>query len=159
LSPGEDRHRRGVYTFIKRTSPYPALTTFDAPSREVCTVRRISTNTPLQALVTLNDTAYVEAAQALARRLIREAGPTAGDRIRRGLRLALIREPESREVDALAALYQRRVAFYRDHREDARKLATQPLGSLPKGWDTAEAAALTSVANVILNLDEFLTRG
>ena len=77
LSPGEDRYRRGLYTFLKRTSPYPALMTFDAPSREVCTVRRITTNTPLQALVTLNDPAYIEAAQALARRMVREAGATA----------------------------------------------------------------------------------
>ncbi len=158
LSPGEDHHRRGLYTFIKRTSPYPALTTFDAPSREVCTVRRISTNTPLQALVTLNDPAYVEAAQALARRLLREAGPAVSDRVRLGLRLALIRDPAAREVDALAALYQRRLTFYRDHRAEAPKLATVPLGPLPEGWDAAEAAALTAVANVILNLDEFLTR-
>ncbi len=158
LSPGEDRYRRGLYTFMKRTSPYPALTTFDAPSREVCTVRRISTNTPLQALVTLNDPAYVEAAQALARRLIREAGPSASERIRHGLQLALIREPESREVDALMTLYQRRLNFYHDHRDEALKLATLPLGPLPEGWDCSEAAALTSVSNVIFNLDEYLTR-
>ena len=101
-SPGDDRYRRGLYTFIKRTSPYPALMTFDAPSREVCTVRRITTNTPLQALVTLNDPAYVEAAQALARRMVREGGSSPHDRIGHGLRLALVRSPESREIDALA---------------------------------------------------------
>jgi hypothetical protein len=158
LSGGEDRYRRGLYTFIKRTSPYPALMTFDAPSREVCTVRRISTNTPLQALVTLNDPAFVEAAQALARRMAREAGSDSRDRIRHGVRLAVVREPESREIDALVSLYDRRVTYYRGHRVEALKLATEPLGPLPDGWDAAELAALTSVGNVILNLDEFLTR-
>jgi hypothetical protein len=158
LSPGDDRYRRGLYTFIKRTSPYPALMTFDAPSREVCTVRRIATNTPLQALVTLNDPAYVEAAQALARRMVREGGTSLHDRIAHGLRLALDRAPESREVEALAGLYDHRLSHYRDHPEDAVKLATDPLGPLPPGWDAAELAALTSVCNVILNLDEFLTR-
>ncbi len=158
LSPGEDRYRRGLYTFVKRTSPYPALTTFDAPSREVCTVRRISTNTPLQALVTLNDPAFVEAAQALARRLTRQGSSSASERIRQGLQLALIREAERREVDALAGLYQRRLTYYRDHRDEAVKLATVPLGPLPQGCDCAEVAAMTAVSNVILNLDEFLTR-
>jgi hypothetical protein len=158
LSPGEDRYRRGLYTFIKRTSPYPAFLAFDAPSREVCTVRRITTNTPLQALVTLNDPAYVEAAQALARRMVREGDRTPVDRISHGFRLALIRNPESREVEALEALYQRRLAHNRDHSDLAKKLASEPLGPLPHGWDPAELAALTAVANVILNLDEFLTR-
>ena len=91
VSPGEDRYRRGLYTFVKRTSPYPALTTFDAPSREVCTIRRISTNTPLQALVTLNDPAFVEAAQALARRLTRQGSSSVSECVGQGLRLALIR--------------------------------------------------------------------
>jgi hypothetical protein len=158
LSHGDDRYRRGLYTFIKRTSPYPALMTFDAPSREVCTVRRITTNTPLQALVTLNDPAYVEAAQALARRTVREGGLSVRERIGHGLRQALVRSPESREIEALAALHDRRLTHYLDHPEEAVKLATDPLGPLPSGWDAAELAALTSVCNVILNLDEFLTR-
>lgn len=79
-SPGEDRYRRALYTEVRRTSPYPSMATFDAPNREVCTVRRTRTNTPLQALVTLNDPVYVEAAQAVARRLVTEGGrppPTA----------------------------------------------------------------------------------
>jgi hypothetical protein len=158
-SPGSERHRRGLYTFIKRTSPYPAMTTFDAPSREVCTVRRISTNTPLQALVTLNDQVYIEAAQALARRALREAGPSAEERIALALRQALVRPGEPREVEALAALYRRRLEHYRKHGDAARTLATDPLGPPPDGADVAELAALTSVCNVILNLDEFLSRG
>ena len=157
-SPGEDKHRRSLYTFIKRTSPYPAMLALDAPSREYCTVRRISTNTPLQALVTLNDPVYVEAAQALARRMVREGGPAPADRIGRGLKLALGREPKAREIEALSDLYAARLSVYESDPDAARKLAAEPIGPLPEGVDPAEAAALTSVANVILNLDEFLTR-
>ena len=76
-SPGEDRYRRGLYTFWRRTVPYPSMATFDAPSREICAIKRIRTNTPLQSLVTLNDPVYVEAAQALARRIVREGGDDA----------------------------------------------------------------------------------
>jgi mono/diheme cytochrome c family protein len=158
-SPGDDKHRRGLYTFLKRTSPYPAMLVFDGPSREFCTIRRLNTNTPLQALVTLNDTVYVEAAQALARRAVREGGPGVPDRIGRAVRLALARPPRPREVESLAALYERRRAFYRDHPGEASTFAAEPLGPLPNGWDAADLAALTSVCNVILNLDEFLTRG
>lgn len=79
-------------------------------------------------------------------------------RLHHGLQLVLIRTPETREIDALEGLYQRRLTYYRAHRDEAVKLATHPLGSLPEGWDCVEAAALTSVANVILNLDEFVTR-
>src|SRR5437667_12416135 len=104
-SAGEDRYRRGLYTFWRRTVPYPSMATFDAPSREICTMRRISTNTPLQAFVTLNDPVYVEAAQALARRIVREGGSGIEDRARCGLRLCLVRSPDHRQVDELVALY------------------------------------------------------
>lgn len=158
LSAGEDRHRRGIYTFLKRTSPYPAMMVFDAPTREFCTVRRIGTNTPLQALVTLNDPAFIEAAQALARRMVAEGGASESTRIARGLQLALIREPEPREIEALTQLYKHRLETYRADLESAQKLATDPLGPAPKASDVAELAALTAVSNVILNLDEFLTK-
>jgi hypothetical protein len=158
-SAGDDRYRRGLYTFVKRTSPYPAMITLDAPSRESCTIRRLNTNTPLQALVTLNDAVYIEAAQALARRAVREGGPSPRSRIALALQLALVRPAESREIDALAELYERRLDSYRNDPAAARTLATEPLGPLPAGWNEAEMAALTSVCNVILNLDEFLTRG
>ncbi|HEY5310892.1 MAG TPA: DUF1553 domain-containing protein, partial [Pirellulales bacterium] len=114
-SQGEDRYRRGLYTFWRRSVPYPSMATFDAPSRELCTMRRIRTNTPLQALVTLNDPVYVEAAQALARRMVREGGSNPEDRIRWALRLCLVREPEEAQVVRLAALYQsEREQFARD---------------------------------------------
>src|SRR6185369_1512541 len=88
-STGDDRYRRGLYTTWRRSNPYPSMATFDAPNREVCTVRRVRTNTPLQALVTLNDPVYVEAAQALARRVVASAGSTPEDRARLGFRLCL----------------------------------------------------------------------
>ena len=154
---GEDRYRRGLYTFAKRTAPYPAATTLDAPSREICTVRRISTNTPLQALVTLNDTAFVEMAQALARAMLAE-GKTTDERIAAGLRRALIRPAMAEEIAVLRALYETQRKHFEANLADASRLATEPLGPAPKGADLAELAALTAVANVILNLDEFLMR-
>ena len=92
-SQGEDLYRRSLYTYWKRTSPYPSMTTFDAPNREICTVRRVRTNTPLQALVTLNDPVFIEAAQALARRMAAH-GNSPEDQIRYGFRLCLARNPD-----------------------------------------------------------------
>jgi hypothetical protein len=158
-STGEDRYRRGLYTFWRRTVPYPSMATFDAPSREICTVRRVPTNTPLQALVTLNDPAYVEMSQALARRILREGGVTPVQRARYALRLALARPPQPAQVQALVSLYEKELSQYRRDLDAAKKLATEPLGPLPAGMDTAEAAAWTVVANVLLNLDGVLTRG
>ncbi|MBI1904412.1 MAG: DUF1553 domain-containing protein, partial [Planctomycetia bacterium] len=158
-STGEDRYRRGLYTFWRRTVPYPSMATFDAPSREICSVRRVRTNTPLQAFVTLNDPVYVEAAQALARRIVREGGSTAEDRARFALRLCLARPPHESQVGALVELYASEVAHYRQNAEAAQKLATDPLGPLPSGLETSEAAAWTVVANVLLNLDAVLTKG
>jgi len=158
-SPGEDQFRRGIYTFLKRTTPYPSMVTFDGTSRETCTLRRSRTNTPLQALVTLNDPVFVECAQALARRMANcgDASPEA--QIAFGLRAALLREPRSQEVAVLARLYQERMDAARQDPQAAEKLATEPLGPLPAGADVVRLAALTSVANVILNTDEFLTKG
>ena len=157
-SKGEDRYRRGLYTFIKRTTPYPAMTTFDAPSRELCTVRRINTNTPLQALVTLNDPAFVEAAQALARRILKEAGPRLEDQLAKGLELALLRPADPREIEVLGKLFESRRSHYASNPEQAVKFATDPFGRIPDGVKPTELAALTAVCNVILNLDEFITR-
>jgi len=158
-SQGEDKYRRGLYTFWRRTVPYPSMATFDAPSRETCTLRRIQTDTPLQALVTLNDPVYVEAAQALGRRLLREGGATVADRVRYGLQLCLARPPKEEQVKALVELYEKEAAHYREQEADAKKLATEPLGPLPENLSVAEAAAWTSVANVLLNLDGVLTKG
>jgi hypothetical protein len=155
-STGEDRYRRALYTTWRRSNPYPSMATFDAPSREVCTVRRPRTNTPLQALVTMNDPAYVEAAQALARRMIREGGSTAADRAVRGFRLVLSRQPTAAEIDRLMKLHDEARTEYAAAPDDAKKMATDPLGPPPADLqaDMSELAAWTVVANVILNLDE-----
>ena len=157
-SPGEDQFRRGLYTFIKRTTPYPSMITFDGTSREYCTVRAESAaNTPLQALVTMNDPVFVQCAQALARRMA-ASGNTPQAQIAYGLRTALLREPSPREVEVLTQLFQERLAVYQQDPADAEKFATVPLG-LDAAKADARLAALTAVANVILNLDEFLTKG
>ncbi len=159
-STGEDRYRRGLYTFWRRTIPYPSMTTFDATSREFCTVRRFRTNTPLQAFVTLNDPCFVECAQALARRIISDSRSSfTQDRAKFALRLCLCRPPQPEQVKQLVALYESEVEHYRKDKDAALALATDPLGPLPQGTDAAELAAWTVVGNVLLNLDSVLTKG
>jgi hypothetical protein len=157
-SSGEDRYRRGLYTFWRRTVPYPSLATFDAPSREICALRRQPTNTPLQALVTLNDPAYLEMAQALGRRIAREGGDSPEARARFALRLVLARPPQPEAVTTLLALYRQELARYQADEAAAQRLATEPLGPLPEGLNLAEQAAWTVVANVLLNLDGVLMK-
>ncbi len=156
-SMGDDRYRRGIYTTWRRSNPYPSMATFDAPNREVCTVRRSRTNTPLQALVTLNDPVYIEASQALARRMA-SGGKERADQIRLGVKLCLARDPSDRELSRLADLYDDAQARFASDPEKARKMATDPLGPAPAGADLADLAAWTVVANVLLNLDETLMR-
>ena len=156
-SEGEDRYRRGLYTFWRRTVPYPSMATFDVPSRESCTVRRLPSNTPLQALVTLNDPVFIEAAQALGRRLARQPG-SVSERVQAGLRLVQLRTPKESDVQVLTRLWEREAADYRTRPSEARRVASEPLGPIPAGLDEAEAAAWTEVANVLLNLDAVLTR-
>ena len=155
-SDGEDRYRRALYTTWRRSNPYPSMATFDAPSREVCTIRRPRTNTPLQALVTLNDPVYVEAAQGLARRMVREGGVTAPERAARGFRVVLARHPSPAEIDRLVSLHDEARAGFAGHPDEAQAMATDPLGPVPSdlGIEIDDLAAWTVVANVILNLDE-----
>jgi hypothetical protein len=157
-SPGEDKYRRGLYTSWRRTTPYPSMTTFDATSREVCTIRRIATNTPLQALVTLNDPVYVEAAQALARRMIVDGGATPRERAIYGFRLCVTRPPSEAETARLVKLYEDSLTKYKADATAAMQMATDPLGPLPAGINPAEAAAWSVVGNVLLNLDEVLAK-
>ena len=158
-STGEDRYRRGLYVFLRRTIPNPTLSTFDAPSREACTFRRLPTNTPLQAFVTLNDPVFVEAAQGLARRILRESGPDAQERIRYALRLCLGRPPTGAQEEIVTRHFEQELAHYGQNEGDARKLAAEPLEPADAGYGVAEIAAWTSVANVLLNLDALLNRG
>jgi mono/diheme cytochrome c family protein len=151
---GEDMHRRALYTLWRRTTPYPSLVTFDAPSRNVCTVNRARTNTPLQALVTLNDPVYVEAAQALGRRMVREGGMTAEARATYGFRVCLARPPRAEELRRVVDLYQRARSEFAGNKKEAEAAATQPIGPLPAGADPVDLAAWAVVGNVLLNLDE-----
>lgn len=157
-SAGEDRHRRSVYTEVRRNSPYPSFATFDAPNRETCTLRRGRSNTPLQAFVTLNDPVFVEASQGLARRLLAEGGADDEARLRHAFRLCLARAPDAAELASLRKLLARSLADYRADPALAAKMATDPLGPAPKGADLPVLAAWTAVSGVIMNLDEFLMR-
>ncbi len=139
---GPDRYRRGIYTYLKRTSPHPAMTTFDAGSGEVCQIRRVRTNTPLQALVTLNDVAFVEAAGALSQRMTD---------IAHGFRLVLIRPPSAKELARLEELHSSMKEHYASDSVAAKELLT--VAGLKEG-----DAAMVAVANVLLNLDETLSK-
>ena len=153
---GEDRFRRGLYTYLKRTTPYPSLTMFDAGSGEVCQIRRIRTNTPLQALVTLNDPAYLEAAAAFAKRILAEEKSTEA-RATRGLRLALIRPLRDGEITPLVNL-QREAQKVFEAAPDKAAALIKTSGGHPAHVNQAEFAAWIVTASAILNLDEFLTR-
>ena len=157
LSQGEDRYRRGMYTYFKRTAPHPGLITFDCPDSNVTTIQRARSNTPLAALITLNSESFVETAQALARRVLNEK--TALDdtgRIEHAFRLCLSRDPVPAERDRLASLLEDSRAWYRERDTEAAELAGE---KLPEGLSANEAAAWTATVRVLLNLDEFLTRG
>jgi hypothetical protein len=157
-SAGDDRYRRALYTFWRRTAPYPAFMTFDAPSREFCVIRRPRSNTPLQALTILNDPVYIEAAQALARRAVRDGGATEAQKAAHIFQLCLARLPTEAETARLLALFRREAEHFANDEKAALQLATEPLGPLPSGTAPVELAAWTVVANVVLNLDEALTR-
>jgi hypothetical protein len=153
-SPGDDRHRRGLYTFIRRTSPYPSFMTFDATSRELCTVRRIRTNTPLQALTGLNDEVFFEASRALAIKVGLPGPASPRHRAAEAFRLVTGRIPNEPEVDMVVDSYKRQLARYRARPAEAARVMKAPAAS-PQ---LAEQAAWTLVANALLNLDEALTK-
>ena len=156
---GEDLYRRSLYTFWKRTCPPPALMSFDAPNREVCVARRATTNTPLQALVLLNDPTYVEAARQLAERMLRstERGGDA-ERLSYGFRRATAREPDAAEKRILLKILGQALARFRADRAAAGKLLAVGESPRDRSLDEAELAAWTVVASTILNLDETITR-
>ncbi len=157
MSPAGDQYRRGLYTFWRRTAPYAAFMAFDAPSREVVCERRPRTNTPLQALATLNDRVFIEASAALARRIIAESKGDR-DRLIRGFRLCVARTPTEQELELLGRLYAENLEKYRKDSVAARAMAKHGK-EVAVGVDVAELAAWTVVANVLLNLDETITKG
>ncbi len=154
-----NRYRRGLYTFWRRTSPYPTFLLFDATSRETTCARRARTSTPLQALALLNDPAFVEAAVGLARRIVREAGPDPAERAAHGFRLCTARRPTERELALLLELWEAERAHYASRPEAARRLAAPegPLADLGE-HDPRELAPWIVVANALLNLDETITK-
>ncbi|HEV3004083.1 MAG TPA: PSD1 and planctomycete cytochrome C domain-containing protein [Pirellulales bacterium] len=155
---GDALYRRSLYTFWKRTAPPPSLTTFDAPSRETCTVRRARTNTPLQALVLMNDKQYVEAARKLAERALGDGGATVESRIAHAFRLATARLPAADELAVLVQIHQGQLAEYQADKEAAAKLLAVGDSKRDEKFDASELAAYTMVANLILNLDETITK-
>ena len=154
ISEGEDRHRRGIYTFWRRSSPFPSFISFDAPSREFCTLRRMRTNTPLQALTVLNDPVYLEAAQALAGRMLKEGGDQLTAQLALGIRLCTARAAAPDELATLSTLHERQLHRYGEDRKAAAAFAGVDAGRP----DAVQLAALTAVANVLLNLDETISR-
>jgi hypothetical protein len=159
-SDGEDRYRRAIYTYWKRTSPYPAMLIFDAEARDVCSIRRIATNTPLQALALMNDPVYLEAASALARRMIDEGGASPNDRIARGFRLLLTRQPTDDEMDRLGTLLVATENMYAERPSAAIEFLNE-CGAKTTEHQSLPAPSYASyvvVASVLLNLDETITR-
>jgi hypothetical protein len=157
-STGKDLYRRSMYTFWKRTAPPPSLNAFDAPDREKCTARRALTNTPLQALVLLNDPTYVEASRGLAQRMILEGGRDTAKRISFGFRLATARNPQPAEVRVLRDIARQKLTDYRRDGKAASALLNVGDSKPDARLDSGELAAWTTVASVILNLDETITK-
>ena len=158
-SPGEDKYRRGLYTFWRRTMPHPMMVNFDAPSREFCVLKRSRSNTPLQALNTLNDPAFIECAQAIARTVAAQPAADVKSRATLAFRLVLARAPQPKEVERLVTLFQNELKNYESDTKAAEKMATSELGKPKEPCNLAELAAWTVVANVLLNLDETITKG
>jgi hypothetical protein len=157
---GAGLYRRGLYTYWCRTFLHPSLLAFDAPTREECTVQRPRSNTPLQALVLLNDPTYVEAARALAERTLRQGGNDTPSRVEWLYRDVLSRKPRPAEAKVLEALLEKHRAGYKADRASASELVRNGERPAPAdlNLDPAELAAWTSVARVVLNLHETITR-
>jgi hypothetical protein len=155
---GEGLYRRTLYTIWKRTAAPPTMTIFDSPSREICTVKRSRTNTPLQALALLNEKTYIEAARILAQRMIAEGGSTPEQRIAWAFRRATCREPRADELKVLAAGLVKRTARFQQSAEEAAKILAVGETKADAKFNPVELAAYTGTANVLLNLDEVVTR-
>jgi mono/diheme cytochrome c family protein len=154
-STGPDRYRRGVYTYFWRSAPHPALTVFDAPDSTTTCTRRNRSNTPLQALTLLNDQAFLEFAQGLAGRVLREAGPGDTERLRHAFRLCLVRSPSAHEENILGRLLRQQLAEFAADPKEAEHLLP---AKLPPRIEARQLAAWTMVARALLNLDELITR-
>ncbi len=157
-SKGEDRYRRGMYTFWKRNVPYPSLSVFDAPNADVSCTRRIRSNSPLQALTTLNDAAFLEAAQALALRMWKEGGADDAAKLQYGFRLCTSRFPDKIEEERLLQLLKKEKVRFTGNTAAAVYVSSSDINNLPANIDLHQLASWTLVARVLLNLDETITK-
>jgi hypothetical protein len=155
-SQGDDRYRRGMYTFFKRTSPHPNLISFDCPDSNTTRLERTASNTPLQALVTLNNDVFVEAAQAMARRVLGEGGDDDTQRLTYALRLCIVRQPATAEVERFHELLEVARGYYKANAEEAAELTHR---HKVDGIPAVENAAWVATLRMIMNLDEFIVRG
>ena len=157
-SKGEDRYRRGLYTFWKRALPFPSLSAFDAPAGETACPRRTRSNTPLQALTTLNEKTFVEAAQAMALRVLKEGGEDDRARARYAFRLCTGRTPTASELDKLLAFWKEQYNHFENDTADAVKVGSPDLAKMPAEVNLHKVAAWAMVSRAILNLDETITK-
>jgi hypothetical protein len=155
---GEDRYRRGMYTFWKRALPFPALLAFDAPPAEVSCTRRLRSNTPLQALTTLNERTYVEAAQAMGLRVLSEGGADDRSRATYAFRLGTGRTPTERELKSLLTFWDEQFKYFEDRSAAALQVALANTTNVPPDVNIHKVAAWAMVSRAILNLDETITR-
>jgi len=155
---GEGLYRRSFYTIWKRTAAPPTMLMFDAPSREVCTVKRSRTNTPLQALSLLNEVTFVEAARGLAQQMLKQGGTTPEQRIAYGYQRATAHAIDADSLKKLAAGLNARIAAFKAKPEEAKALLAQGMLKADATLDPAELAAYTTTASVLLNLDRVVTR-
>jgi hypothetical protein len=151
---GPERYRRGLYVHFQRTTPYPQMVNFDAPESTVSCTRRSRSNTPLQALNLLNDTVFIEAAQGLALRVLRESHGDVNDRIDYAFQCALGRKPTAKEAARLARYYEQQLNVFKSDEVAAAALMPVPV----EGVEKLHAATWAALSRVVLNLDEFITR-
>jgi hypothetical protein len=157
-STGADLYRRGLYTFWRRTTFYPSFLVFDAPTREYCIVDRPRTNTPLQALVTLNDPVFVEAARVFGQRILQEGGDSVTQKLAFAFRLCVSRPPNDRELQVLQRLFTAHLTRFQADGAAAKAMVSNGSAPRPENLPVAELAAWTAMGNVLLNLDETITR-
>jgi hypothetical protein len=151
---GDSLYRRSLYTFIRRTSPPPSMNAFDATSREICTIKREITNTPLQALVLLNDPQFFEASRVLAERIQKEGGDTTLDQISYGFKLSTSRNPKPEELNLFHEFYNSQLKYYKSNPNEAMKVLSVGDSKFDRSLNRYKTAALTMVSNTILNHDE-----
>jgi hypothetical protein len=158
-SKGADNYRRGLYVYWRRSVPYASFVTFDAPSRETCTVKRPRTNTPLQALALMNDPVYLEASRGFGLRVMQNGGATVADRVKYAFRVCLARNPTETELERMTKAFETELEHFLKKRADANQLVNIGATPPPANVDLLELAAWTVISQVLLNLDETITKG